>query len=675
MAFPAQFDLSSLNGTNGFAINGVSGGSFVGFSVSGAGDVNGDGIDDLVIGAVGAGIGGGGESYVVFGQRERSSSSLSLASLDGNNGFVFGGAARFENLGRSVSNAGDVNGDGIDDLIVGAPYAGEPVQSGETYVIFGKSSGFNSVVNRSDLTELDGFAIGGAALFDRTAFAVSAAGDVNGDGVDDIIIATPTAPDLSRRGKSYVVFGRSSSDGSAFPQTLASINGLNGFEINGVGANDESSFSVSDAGDVNGDGFDDLIIGARSVDLNGQQDVGASYVLFGTDVVNPSINLSSLNGANGFVINGIDANDQSGYSVSSAGDLNGDGFDDLIIGAGSASPTETQNFAGESYVVFGKANGFSASLNLASLNGNNGFVINGINQFDASGRSVSGAGDVNGDGIDDLIIGARNASPNGRNYAGQSYVVFGRRSGFDAALNLSSLDGSNGFVLNGVTASDRSGYSVSGAGDVNGDGVNDLLIGATQAKPNGINVGQTYVVYGQKPPSGGDRIDGTPEADLLVGTSGNDTISGRAMDDTLQGFAGNDLLIGGTGNDSLVGGIGNDRLIGGGGADTLEGGEGQDRFSFQSIRQGIDSILDFNGVDDLVLLKQTGFDLDLPKGRLTSDRFTIGSAARDRGDRVIYNDQTGALLIDLDGRGGRDAVAIAVLSPGLELSAANFRII
>ena len=192
-----------------------------------------------------------------------------------------------------------------------------------------------------------------------------------------------------------------------------------------------------------------------TVTINGVNDLPKTF--------DPSLNLVDLDGSNGFVINGIDKDDRSGYSVSGAGDINGDGIDDLIIGARGAYP------AGESYIVFGSLEGFNPSLELSALNGSNGFVINGIDINDFSNGSVSGAGDINGDGIDDLIVGSK--------YAGESYVVFGSKEGFNASLEPSDLNGNNGFVIKGIIDSGGfAGRTVSGAGDINGDGIEDFLL-------------------------------------------------------------------------------------------------------------------------------------------------------------------------------------------------------
>jgi len=496
--FPASFDLSTLDGTNGFVINGVNANMNLpdlisgqsGFSVSGAGDVNGDGIDDLIIGAIG-------ESYVVFGNNGSFPSSLDLNTLDGTNGFVM------NTDGISVSGAGDVNGDGIDDLIIGNSLA-EPngnSRSGQSFVVFGTNSGFSSSLDLSTLDGTNGFVINGGDSSDRSGESVSGAGDVNGDGVDDLIIgAHGVDPNgNSQAGASYVVFGSNSGFSSSLD--LSTLDGTNGFVINGIDVNDRSGDSVSGLGDFNGDGFDDLIIGAPAADRNGISYAGESYVVFGNSGgFSSSLDLSTLNGSNGFVINGIDFRDFSGSSVSGAGDVNGDGFDDLIID--SLSPANL----GRSFVVLGNNSGFLPSLDLSTLDGSNGFVINGINTICFNAISVSCAGDANGDGIDDIIIGAALGGPNGvfgvdpnaTLGAGQSYVVFGTNSGFASSLDLSTLDGTNGFLINGIDVGDEAGTSVSSAGDVNGDGIDDLIIGARYGDPNGnMGAGESYVVFGR----------------------------------------------------------------------------------------------------------------------------------------------------------------------------------
>jgi len=505
------FNLADLNGNNGFIINGIHENNFSGVSVSDAGDINNDGIDDLIIRAhlfdsQNSLIAG--ESYVVFGDSNvGASGTLELSSLNGTNGFIITGIDPGDQLDDySVSNAGDINNDGINDLIIGASTA-QPNgtnKAGKSYVVFGRSQvGAGGSLDLSTLNGNNGFVINGIDEEDYSGSSVSNAGDINNDGIDDLIIGAKLADPNGniRAGESYVVFGGTTVGNSGILE-LSSLNGTNGFVINGVDAEDQLGTAVSHAGDINHDGINDIIIGAIGADPQNLV-TGASYVVFGSSQVGIGgiLELSSLNGTNGFIINGIDAGDYSSISVSDAGDINNDGIDDLIIGAYVADPNG-KSAAGESYVVFGGINvGNSGTLDLSSLDGSNGFVINGIDENDFSGQPVRAAGDINKDGIDDLIISAHNADPNGKSEAGETYVVFGGTTvGASGTLELSSLNGSNGFVINGIDAGDYSGWSISYAGDINNDRVDDIIIGAIGGDPNGeSDAGESYVIFGNAP--------------------------------------------------------------------------------------------------------------------------------------------------------------------------------
>jgi Ca2+-binding RTX toxin-like protein len=601
ITFAIEIPLANLNGTDGFHLDGTNLGDRSGRSVSMAGDVNGDGFDDLLIGAKYADPNwkyNAGTSYVVFGKAAGLAAALDLSALDGTSGFRLNGAAASDYSGRSVSAAGDINGDGFADLLVGAPGA-DPngkAGAGASYVVFGKASGFGSILDLATLNGANGFRLSGS-MGDGSGRSVSTAGDVNGDGFDDLLVGAPG----HGSGASYVVFGRAS--GFAATLDLSTLNGANGFRLDEAsGYGSALGYSVSAAGDVNGDGFADLLVG----DVGSRYTSSASYVVFGkSSGFSSALNLSALDGTNGFRLsNWSVTREYTGRPISTAGDVNGDGFDDLIIGASKS--TFYNNYAGSSYVVFGKAAGFPAALDLSSLDGNNGVRLDGTT---TSGRSVSAAGDVNGDGFDDLLVGADGADPGGKPGAGFSYVVFGKASDFTATFSLHSLNETNGFRLDGVAAGDHSGTSVSAVGDINGDGFADLLIGADGADPNGkTNAGASYVVFGGNFTGAVTKL-GTAGNDTLAGTTAAERFVAGQGNDTLTGGGGADVFYGGAGNDTLrVPGLGFQRADGGSGFDTLALDGGWLNLSLANFRNQLSGIeaIDLTGSGDntLTLLKR-----------------------------------------------------------------------
>ena len=549
----AQVDLSAVAvGTGGFVINGESAFDFSGYSVSGAGDVNGDGLSDLIVGAYGVNNSTqneAGKAYVVFGKSGVTAVNLSAVAA-GTGGFVMTGASDWgpDKTGWSVSSAGDVNGDGLADMIVGSPAA--DTGKGRSYVVFGKTNTAGITLSSIDSGISGGFVIRGESANDFSGYSVSGAGDVNGDGLSDLIVGAYGVNNSTQNeaGKAYVVFGKS---GVTAVNLSAVAAGTGGFVMTGVSdwGPDQIGWSVKSAGDVNGDGLADMIVGAPA----SEGSKGRSYVVFGKTST-AGITLSSIDSgiSDGFVIRGQSALDNSGYSVSGAGDVNGDGLADLIVGSNLADPVTGGTSAGRSYVVFGKTGATSIELSAVAA-GTGGFVINGQSANDQSGVSVSAAGDVNGDGLADLIVGANLSDPASGANAGRSYVVFGKTAG--TAIELSAVaEGTGGFVINGQGAADNSGYSVSAAGDVNGDGLADLIVGAGSSDPvSGTDAGRSYVIFGATAGMGVlTAVDQT-------GTTGNDSLT-SAGSQTLVGDAGNDTLTA-NGADVLYGGSGNDVFV------------------------------------------------------------------------------------------------------------------
>ncbi|MDJ0681023.1 MAG: calcium-binding protein [Xenococcaceae cyanobacterium MO_167.B52] len=683
-----QLNLEDLDGRNGLAISGLDLDGGLGSSVSNAGDVNGDGFDDLIIGAPRAGeitryyspYGGfeydaRGEVYVVFGTTNGFEPELDLTTFDGSNGFTISGLDENDNLGRSVSSAGDINGDGIDDLVIGASGAGYSSFSreGEVYVVFGTTEGFEPELDLTTLDGNNGFAISGLDENDRLGRSVSSAGDVNGDGIDDLVIGAPyadggTAYYGDKPGDAYVVFG--TTEGFEPELDLTTLDGTNGFTISGIDLSDSLGRSVSSAGDVNGDGIDDLIIGAPGYYSSS---AGKAYVVFGTtEGFEPELDLTALDGSNGFTISGLDEGDRLGISVSSAGDVNGDGIDDIIIGASGAGR------GGETYVLFGSNDEFSSNLDLTTLDGSNGFTISSIDESDSLGRSVSSAGDFNGDGFDDLIIGAPYADSSSYDSSeGKVYLLFGKSDGFEPGIDLTQLDAKDGLVISGLDGSDFFGSSVSNGGDVNGDGFDDLIIGAPS---NYATEGKAYIIFGFNPLEETPEIRGTGNNDVLTGTPEGETISGLGGNDILKGLAGNDTLLGGNGKDTLRGNAGDDLLKGEQGFDLLVGDLGNDTLS-----GGLGSDTLRGGANDDLLQGNSGFDVlfgnngnDTLLGGNGNDKLR-GDGGSDRLDGGLGNDNlfggAGADLFVLKSGEGNDVIADYadgidqfVLGGGLEFS-------
>ena len=423
----------------------------LGISVACAGDVNGDGYSDIIAGAPFLDDGGSfdeGAAFIYFGSAAGSSALPDITLDDANQAYAA--------FGVSVASAGDVNGDGYSDVIVGANlYDDTNANEGVSFIYNGNAAG----IMASPVSILDD------ANQDDSGFgsSVASAGDVNGDGFSDVII-----------GAYFYIDGVNAQEGVAFVYH-GSPAGLSTTPNNTPDDADQADcnfgFSVASAGDVDADGYSDIIIGTPQYDELGAN-VGRAFVYHGS--------ANGLSATPDIILDEIDqALAYFGWSVASAGDVNGDGYSDVIVGASQYDDAPFTN-EGRAFVYHGSATGLSLTANS---------TLDDADQAGANfGISVAGAGDVNADGYSDVIIGAYLFN-DGFTDEGAAFVYHGSATGLSATPNSMPDDADQ---LNA-----NFGISVACAGDVNGDGYSDVIIGATgYDDPPYNNEGRAFIYYG-----------------------------------------------------------------------------------------------------------------------------------------------------------------------------------
>ena len=546
-------------------------------AVGAVADLNGDGFADLVIGTPGSNDKAvdAGRVFVTLGQAVAGSTQDVSHGTPGV--VIIDGVRAGDMAGFAVGAIADLNGDGLGEILVGAPgmEVAAATDAGAGFVIWGKAAG--GVGTGVDLADPftgagTGYAIKGQAAGDMAGWSMTSVGDMNGDGRADVLIGAPgNDAGGAEAGAAYVTWGKAT-DPAVLLNNVAA--GTGGFAIRGAAAGDRIGQAVAALADQGSDGRAEILLGSASSGGG----AGAVWVVDG-QATGATVNLGGL--ASGYKITG-EAGSGAGATVSDAGDVNGDGIHDILIGGTNAT-----------WIVYGKAG--HADVNLSDVAaGIGGVKITGGN---LSGPRVLGNADLNRDGVADLVLGTPHDAEGGVD-AGAVQVIWGDQ--LYRAVNLAEIAQSIGGAKIVGAAGSLAGSSIAVAGDLNGDGTADLVIG-TPGTGEGVQVLYAPAGWARDPntygSAGADLIaTGYGGAYHAIG-AGNDSVMGLGGNDTISTDAGNDTLDGGAGADSMAGGLGDDLYLVDTAGDLVAeaAGEGVDTV-ISSVSYGLAS-----GVENLTL--------------------------------------------------------------------------
>lgn len=538
---------------------------YAGSAVRMIGDINGDGLDDILV--RNAKELEDPSAVIVFGRADTTTVHLEEV-LAGVGGLAIEGEVTTGYNREYADHIGDFNGDGFSDFAIGAP--GFAALTGRAYIVFGGPD-----LKSSPLLQLAGLpATSGGLIIDGEDLddqfgEVAAAGDVNGDGLQDVLITAKFATDdplnTPKAGKVYVVFGRAAPGIASIEDLLDNAEAL---AYTGEATNNAFGYSASGDIDVNGDGLADIVVGATGFAGN----TGRTYVIFG-QAAGPTPSMAEVAAGNGgFAFTGAMVGHESGSHVHAFEGLTTPW---LLIGSQAKGPGSAHALKLRSFLPVSSPTKLNDDLKDMF-----GFWVRGKDATAGVGSRVSGGGDLDGDGHPDILVAAPGAIANDASDTGQVFVLHSHDFGTPIDLaQTGRIPADRGLSLAGELTGDFAGASIDGRGDVNGDGMSDILVGARNA---GVtpdeHEGRAYVGFGGC--TSGARVThlGRPPCDdpddcdieVHLASEGADSIVGGARDNDIRGVGTGDVVYAGAGNDTIeVVEDGFTRVTGGHGDDTL----------------------------------------------------------------------------------------------------------